>query len=74
MKDNSHYNEVVHLANQFGYAHLPDHLQTVSRPFNELATALAATMGHGAELVVALRKLLEAKDCTVRQAVADHRV
>lgn len=74
MKDNSHYNQVAHLVSQFAYAHLPSHLQTVSAPFYELATALAETLGHGAELVVALRKLLEAKDCTVRQAVADHRV
>lgn len=74
MKDNSHYNEVVHLLNQFGYAHLPDHLQAVSLLFNDLAMTLVGDMGHGPELAVALRKLLEAKDCTVRQAVADHRV
>lgn len=72
MTDNSHYNDVAHLVNQFGYQHLPEHLQEVSLPFYILSAKLAGDLGHGTELVVALRKLLEAKDCAVRQAVADH--
>jgi hypothetical protein len=49
----------------FEYAHLPDHLQAVSRPFCELATTIADGP-QNAETTVALRKLLEAKDCAVR--------
>lgn len=53
----------------FEYAHLPERLQVVSRPFGELAQSLAATLS-GPELTVCLRKLLEAKDCAVRAAVS----
>lgn len=52
----------------FEYAHLPEHLQEVSRPFAELATNLTEKL-DGPELAVGLRKLLEAKDCAVRAAV-----
>lgn len=54
----------------FTYDHLPGNLQVVSRPFCELAHTLAA-MNHldGPELTVALRKLLESKDCAVRAAL-----
>ncbi len=50
----------------FAYAHLPPHLQAVSRPFGELAEHLDLTLPSNAEKTVALRKLLEAKDCAVR--------
>lgn len=50
----------------FEYAHLPEHLQAVSRPFGELARALCETVDGGPERTVALRKLLEAKDAAVR--------
>lgn len=64
----------------FAYAHLPPHLQAVSRPFCELAHAIvlgdnvpaSGTVTFGKPLpmnperTVALRKLLEAKDCAVR--------
>lgn len=49
----------------FAYAHLPEHLQEVSRPFAELANHLL-TLPRNPERTVALRKLLEAKDCAVR--------
>lgn len=69
----------------FAYAHLPPHLAAVSKPFCDLAHALAygdndpkagtVTMGNplprNAELEMALRKLLEAKDCAVRALVAE---
>lgn len=71
MTDNSHYNDVVHMINLFGYEHLPQYLQDVSKPMHDLAVQMASDLGHGPELVVGLRKLLEAKDCLVRQAVAD---
>ena len=54
----------------FAYAHLPEHLQTVSRPFGELAIAIATAETHApAETATALRKLLEAKDAAVRAAI-----
>ncbi len=54
----------------FEFDHLPTpELRQVSRPFHALAYSLAlGDLGpvEGAELTVALRKLLEAKDCAVR--------
>lgn len=53
----------------FAYAHLPEHLQKVSRPFGELAQTIVDTLPQNAERTVALRKLLEAKDCAVRSLI-----
>lgn len=50
----------------FEYGHLPERLQVVSKPFGELAAHLDTTLPNNAETTVALRKLLEAKDCAVR--------
>lgn len=50
----------------FTYAHLPDELQLVSKPICELAHHLVETLPRNPERTVALRKLLEAKDCAVR--------
>lgn len=50
----------------FAYEHLPPHLQAVSKPFGELAQKLVADLKPNPERTVALRKLLEAKDCAVR--------
>jgi len=50
----------------FAYGHLPEHLQAVSKPFEELASSMCATVDPGPERTVALRKLLEAKDAAVR--------
>lgn len=50
----------------FAYAHLPAHLQEVSRPFGEMAERIVATLPRNPERTVALRKLLEAKDAAVR--------
>jgi hypothetical protein len=49
----------------FEFSHLPPHLAKVSQPFAELAW-LIANGPQNAETTVALRKLLEAKDCAVR--------
>lgn len=65
----------------FDYDHLPPRLQKISKHFHWLAHALVgdapmhANSEHeqidlqGPELTVALRKLLEAKDCAVRAAL-----
>ena len=50
----------------FAYKHLPPHLQEVSRPFGEFAEMLDGKLPDNPEKTVALRKLLEAKDCAVR--------
>jgi hypothetical protein len=50
----------------FAYAHLRPDLQEVSRPFSELAVWIVETVPKGPERTVGLRKLLEAKDATVR--------
>ncbi len=50
----------------FQYAHLPSNLQEVSKPFCELANQIVLSLPSNPERTVALRKLLEAKDCAVR--------
>ena len=53
----------------FAYAHLPEHLQAVSKGFAQLATELCLTLERSPERTVALRKLLESKDAAVRAAL-----
>jgi hypothetical protein len=54
----------------FAYAHLPEAMQAVSKPFCELAEHVHATLPRNAERSTALRKLLEGKDAAVRAAIA----
>ena len=74
---------VAHVLQFFKYKHLPAHLQAVSKPFCDLAHAMAegdgpesgtVTFGlilpDNPEKTVALRKLLEAKDAAVRTLLA----
>jgi hypothetical protein len=53
----------------FEYAHLPEKLQDVSKPFAILAQQMDASLPDGAEKSAGLRKLLEAKDCFVRASL-----
>ena len=57
----------------FTYAHLPERLQVVSRPFCELAESIYSRYlengGDYAEMYAGLRKLLEAKGAIVRSVV-----
>lgn len=69
----------------FEHDHLPPHLSIISEPFCDLAKAMASPshdfdfpsnlidlpgkLKEGPELTMALRKLLEAKDCAVRAAL-----
>lgn len=62
--------ENEHIAQFFTFAHLPEHLQNVSRPFGELAQQIIDTLPRNPERTVALRKLLEAKDAAVRALLA----
>ena len=57
------------IARHFGYDHLPEHLQSVSKPCHDLAEAMVDALPDGPELTTGLRKLLEAKDCFVRAAL-----
>ncbi|USH45033.1 hypothetical protein SEA_CAMERICO_36 [Gordonia phage Camerico] len=53
----------------FEYEHLPPYLQMVSGQFKAMADTMLENLGEGPETTAGLRKLLEAKDCFVRQAV-----
>lgn len=60
---------VEQILNHFRFAHLPGHLQAVSRATHDLAHEMAESLPSGPELTTGLRKLLEAKDCFVRAAL-----
>jgi hypothetical protein len=53
----------------FAFAHLPPHLQVVSKPIGELANLFEQLLPDGPEKSAGMRKLLEAKDCFVRSAL-----
>jgi hypothetical protein len=53
----------------FAYGHLPESLQSVSKPVHDLAFAMIGRLSDGPELTNGLRKLLEAKDSFVRAAL-----
>jgi hypothetical protein len=50
----------------FAYEHLPMHLQEASKPYGMLAELIVAMCPRNPERTVAIRKLLESKDCAVR--------
>lgn len=73
-----------HILQFFSYADLPPKLQAISKPFGDLARALAEgdnipdstiTLGgplpRNPERTVALRKLLEARDAAIRALLAE---
>jgi hypothetical protein len=64
---------VRHFEPLFEYGHLPLDLQEISARFQSVALFLLVSCHDGPELTTALRKLLEAKDAAVRQAVLDRR-
>ncbi len=74
-----------HILQFFAYAHLPLHLQAVSKPFCELARAIVEgdassnsprqapitfPLPSNPQRTVALQRLLEAKDAAVRALIA----
>ena len=65
MAESAYTEQIQAILRFFAYAHLPERLRDVSEPFCALATQVAAGP-HNDETVMALRKLLEAKDCAVR--------
>lgn len=71
----SPYNRELHPAEEallafFRADHLPDRLRAVSQPFGDLAAHIINSAPPSGETTTALRKLLEAKDCAVRAALA----
>lgn len=60
----------VHIAQLFDYEHLPAHLRGVSERCATVAAQMIGGLPDGPELTTGLRKLLEAKDCFVRAALA----
>lgn len=62
---------VVHFEPLFAFEHLPEHLRLVSQPCAVLASDMVSHLPDGPELSAGLRKLLEAKDCFVRAALAE---
>lgn len=54
----------------FHYAHLPAKLRATSEPFCGMARMIVETLPRNPERSVALRKLLEAKDCAIRANLA----
>jgi hypothetical protein len=60
---------IEHIEQFFAYAHLPEHLQKISKPFGDLAQFIL-TLPRNPERTAALRKLLESKDAAVRAVVA----
>lgn len=55
-------NEVVQF---FAYIHLPEDLQTVSKPFYSLAFDIVTNIPYSEERTIALRKLWDAKNYAV---------
>lgn len=57
---------VAGVLKHFRYAHLPEHLQAISRPCCQLAILMADTLPENPDLTCGLRDLLTAKDNFVR--------
>lgn len=64
------HSSAAHLLQFFKNDHLPVHLRTCAEAFEKLAFELAGNLPSNPEATMALRKLLEAKDCAVRAIVA----
>lgn len=71
MGDTARHPATQHLLDLFAYEHLPETLQAISKPLHDVAYQMADSLADGPELSTGLRKLVEAKDCLVRQAVID---
>lgn len=62
---------VTHLMRWFSYEHLNGKPRAISVCCARLADDMVRELRDGPELSAGLRKLLEAKDCFVRQALYD---
>jgi len=73
MTNSERHPAVVHLMGQFEHSHLPPDLAAISEACYRLAEQMYNAIDDNPELTTGLRKLLEAKDCFVRAAVANRR-
>lgn len=74
MQDSGRHPGTRQVTQHFSYDHLPEGTpRYVSEQFHKFADRLLDMLGDGPEFTVGLRKLLEAKDCCVRQAIIDGR-
>lgn len=62
----SRHPSVAGVLKHFRYAHLPPHLQEISKPSAQLAIAMADLLPENPDLTCGLRDLLAAKDNFVR--------
>jgi len=64
----NHHPAIQHILQFFEYKHLPEKLQPISAIFFDCAYSYLHKIENTSnpEVTVALRKLLEAKDCAVR--------
>ena len=64
--------EKYELLSYFNYDHLPEDLQSVSKPCHDLAHQMTNKAVHceSYQLIAGLKRLLEAKDCFVRVALS----
>ncbi|NUR80778.1 MAG: hypothetical protein HOQ21_10080 [Dermatophilaceae bacterium] len=67
---NGRHAATQHFAPLFAYEHLREDLRPVSQACAEVAELMVERLPDGPELSAGLRKLLEAKDCFVRAALA----
>jgi hypothetical protein len=67
--DEVRFVETDSIFRHFRFAHLPEHLQAVSKSFYALAEWVVLTLPRNPERTVALRKLLEGKDAAVRARI-----
>jgi hypothetical protein len=65
----SNYEKKDRMMRNFRFRHLPPRLQEVSEKFAILARWTVDNIPSSAERTVALRKLLESKDCAVRARI-----
>jgi hypothetical protein len=72
MTETTRHPATTQLLRWFEFDHLRPGLREISEAFHDLAHNLAddPLIEQGPELTTALRKLLEAKDCAVRAAIA----
>lgn len=63
-------NEDYPILQFFAYDHLPNSVKHVSQQCSLLASYMVGALPVGPEVSAGLRKLLEAKDCFVRAALA----
>lgn len=51
------------------YEHLPKELQPIVQKYHNMGLIICGTIPSGPERTVALRKLVESKDCAVRAVI-----